>query len=73
VAATNFDREATRGFALIQQRLESRHDGREHRRIWAAPSWGHRWQCATAHGSAGRGRRGRLQSTGTYRDHPVAG
>jgi hypothetical protein len=68
VAATNFDREATRGFALIQQRLESRHDGREHGRIWTAPSWGHSW-----HGSAGRGRRWQFQSTGTYRDHPVAG
>src|SRR5436190_15332064 len=61
VAAANFDREATRGLALIQQRLDSRHDGREHRRSWTAPSWGHSWQCATAHGSAGRGRRWRFQ------------
>ena len=74
VAATNFDREAARGFALIQQRLDGRHDGREPGRIWTTPSWGHGRQCATAH-EVGR-KRPKLavfQSTETYRDHPVAG
>ena len=41
VAAADFDREAARGFALIQQRLDGRHDGRQPGRIWTAPSWGH--------------------------------
>jgi hypothetical protein len=53
VACANFDREAARGFALIQQRLDSRHDGREPGHIWTAPSLGHSRQCATAREAAG--------------------
>ena len=41
VASANSNREAARGFALIQQRLDGRHDGWEPGHISAAPSRGH--------------------------------
>jgi transposase len=69
--AAGLGREATRRFALVEQRLDGGCE-RQPGHLWVTLGWGHARQCATHALAAGRVDL-TDQSTQTYRHRPVAG